>query len=625
MKTLLLGLSLLVINLPWAHAHLEDGVAVSDIQVMKQLEARGFSLGSLLSDKESGLLSNDQIIKLPAFLPVYQSLQAEMAAYRARNSDAGVGMAFGKRLFDMTFLNSPSARFVLVGLVNRMDQAYKDPASCGETRFIYRLAYRVTDRGLDVSSRLPMTINLIFRAKKSDSASSCADLASSWKELLENEGADLKIQKLLDHGPLSSDFFSKASAKQLEVNLQIVRWPAGVRGDFGGHAEYLLKVYGFQSGKFSESHMENQIDRKKLNADPALLRELKSWLLDHAEEVDKGTFLIPEKFLAKTAFSISPGGINRSGNRPFYNYFSLAEIDLPFRSFSTVKSPMGFLRRLNDSSCIGCHQTRGIGGFHFTGKDPQGKYPGNSVFLPGSAHFFGDLTRRKFIQGQFIARGEVDYSRGFTARPKEAHASDLAGTGIYNGWGAHCSSGSEVSFQGWDCAEGLECRALLDKQDGTGQGICLPKARQNIGDPCETGKIVTTAYGVEKYTRTALIVESRDKNIVCSPQSAKPGASSGGFLNGSIRTQDCKNLPNEAVCGHLPAAKPGFNSCLAGNNFLKCIGDFATGVGLRGCDAENPCRDDYICTESFDKHRGACVPPYFLFQFRVDGHPLGKK
>ncbi len=109
---------------------------------------------------------------------------------------------------------------------------------------------------------------------------------------------------------------------------------------------------------------------------------------------------------------------------------------------------------------------------------------------------------------------------------------------------------------------------------------------------------------------------------VCSPQSGTAGSSTGGFLNGSIRTKTCDGLSPEAVCGPLPAAKSGFNMCLTQKSFAACIKEYATGAGLRGCDFKNPCRDDYICSESFDNTRGACVPPYFLFQFRVDGHPL---
>ena len=51
----------------------------------------------------------------------------------------GVGDSFDFQLFDRTKLYSADTRFVLAGIVNRMDRAYVDGASCGEIRLIYRL------------------------------------------------------------------------------------------------------------------------------------------------------------------------------------------------------------------------------------------------------------------------------------------------------------------------------------------------------------------------------------------------------------------------------------------------------------------------------------------------------
>jgi hypothetical protein len=67
---------------------------------------------------------------------------------------------------------------------------------------------------------------------------------------------------------------------------------------------------------------------------------------------------------------------------------------------------------------------------------------------------------------------------------------------------------------------------------------------------------------------------------MCSPQRSQQGSSTGGFLNGSIRKKDCSNLPDESVCGPLPAAKSGFNACVGSNPFTQCIEEFATGVAL---------------------------------------------
>jgi len=64
-----------------------------------------------------------------------------------------------------------------------------------------------------------------------------------------------------------------------------------------------------------------------------------------------------------------------------------------------IRSVAGFERRLNDITCSGCHQTRGIGGFHFPGVDWMAAKPSNSTVVPASPHFFGDQVRRRDILG----------------------------------------------------------------------------------------------------------------------------------------------------------------------------------------------------------------------------------
>jgi hypothetical protein len=84
-------------------------------------------------------------------------------------------------------------------------------------------------------------------------------------------------------------------------------------------------------------------------------------------------------------------------------------------------------------------------------------------------------------------------------------------------------------------------------------------------------------------------------------------------------TADC-NAPG-AACGAIAILDP-FNACLGrGNSFLSCIRGNVQPAGLRACDEQNPCRDDYVCART--KSCGACLPPYFVFQLRVDGHSVG--
>ncbi|MER8377073.1 hypothetical protein, partial [Mesorhizobium sp. M1406] len=69
---------------------------------------------------------------------------------------------------------------------------------------------------------------------------------------------------------------------------------------------------------------------------------------------------------------------------------------------------------------------------------------------------------------------------------------------------------------------------------------------------------------------------------------------------------------------------------VSGSNCYPSIGwtrEFTKTAGLRACDKAHPCREDYICTAGYDDlveakaGKGTCIPPYFIFQFRVDGHP----
>ena len=86
-------------------------------------------------------------------------------------------------------------------------------------------------------------------------------------------------------------------------------------------------------------------------------------------------------------------------------------------TLQNIRSVAGFERRLNDMTCSGCHQTRGIGGFHFPGVDWMAAKPDNSTVVPASPHFFGDQIRRRDILTALRDGRPPDYSRGFSSRP----------------------------------------------------------------------------------------------------------------------------------------------------------------------------------------------------------------
>ncbi len=145
-----------------------------------------------------------------------------------------------------------------------------------------------------------------------------------------------------------------------------------------------------------------------------------------------------------------------------------------------IRSAGGFARRLNDVTCAGCHQTRGIGGFHFPGVDWMAAKPSNSTVVPASPHFFGDQVRRRDILTALRDGKAPDYSRGFASRPQLRGSTELAGTEYSDGWGAHCyapgnsAAQNDASFRGWTCAEGLACQV---SGKTARMGMCFVKSR----------------------------------------------------------------------------------------------------------------------------------------------------
>src|SRR6202041_1233774 len=235
--------------------------------------------------------------------------------------------------FDRTLLYSPDSRFVLAGIVNRMDRAYLAEANCGEIRLIYRLT-RTDGQGTDVprtadagtSPRLPMTLNLVLKAKgdrattRGGAAITCAEIARRWLATADSPltGAQLAEELLSSNGPL--DLIEPDNIDLVETNLQIGHAPKSATRDF--RTDYLLKVfhYNAENRMFEQVPLENQIDRERILGDENLKRDFRAWLLDvrRIGELDRGTILIPEKFLATGAIAATPGGFAASNQQPAF-------------------------------------------------------------------------------------------------------------------------------------------------------------------------------------------------------------------------------------------------------------------------------------------------------------------
>jgi hypothetical protein len=505
--------SFLPLRLAQSAPLLERGVAITDPVALRELDRGAFSLARMLSASPSSNkpLTDDALFALPAVAGIRKSLDQEFDRYVERhkaelpNETIGVGPQFDFQLFDRDQLYSQASRFVLAGIVNRMDRAFVAPDSCGEIRLIYRLteidAPPVGDYG--ASARLPMTLNLVLKAKvdKSDAkgtALTCATIARRWLESGDWSlaGAALAEKLTSDGGPLAS--IGPDNIDRIETNLQIAHVSQSPGHEF--RTDYLLKVFDYNphAKVFEEATLEDQIDRGRLLADEKLRRDFKAWLLDpaHLAEFDRGTVLIPKEFLAKAAIAPTPIGFSTSTSQPAFGLvegesenpvFSTEDVVTALQKAATsgiglqnIRSVAGFERRLNDISCAGCHQTRGIGGFHFPGVDWMATHPSNTLIVPASPHFFGDQVRRREILTEIRDGKPVDFGRGFSERPQLRGSGELAGTEYDDGWGAHCyglhakvgdkPADNDRSFVSWGCAKGLACQVM---SEASRMGMCF--------------------------------------------------------------------------------------------------------------------------------------------------------
>lgn len=693
-----------------APGDLDRGVAIHDASVMSALEKSGLGIGSMLQPGwNPNLLMNNTTLSLhpsiksadPSLRTIRSVLAEEFDSHVGRikaehpGVSAGVTLKETVRIFDRRFLTTAFARFELVGIVNRLDRAFKTPDTCGEVRLLYRLNYEAREK--NAISRLPMTLNVVLKAKDpSDSSVTCQAIAQSWLWAGDRTSTGTALLSDLNsaQGPLR--FIKRELIDRVEVNLQLDRWPTRANPNkfYGGNATYLLRLFkrsiitdgqGRQRTIYLEDYLENQIDRDRILADEALKARLKAFLLEpHTiRKLDAGTSLIPDEFLAKRAISVTPGNFARSANRPFEGVLTDGEIDGALRRLAGegftptyIPTAAGFQHRLNDMSCTGCHQTRAIGGFHFMGQDQRSTLFANSVLVPGSPHFFGDAPRRRDITKAFADGQPPNFTKGFSSRPQRFRSRELVGTGLFDGWGAHCQTPQangkrNASFASWTCAEGkgLRCMELFKSNSAPNMGVCVSGGSLRVGDPLDFGEVATISFGNDTYKQDASIDRKYVKRAdgkrlhLRSPEEKAPKNSfwryrysdgSDGFASGNVRTTECprdssdRPFPKEAACGAKPRdseahrdclAKPGqseascaryrprdFHNCLVeGKTYTYCLENTTMGVGLRACDKLNPCRDDYICTETRDSRsgrssKGACMPPYFLFQFRVDGH-----
>lgn len=530
-------------------------------EALAAIEAAGGALAALLGApqaKDTAALAAAS----PRYAALARTLEADLAAIAAATPDAGVSVRGHRhRLFDASWLRSPKTRFELVGVSPRLDRT-RPHEDCGDVRLIYRLAYETSAKGVRVASRVPMTLSVSLAARPSDVAHGCRADAAAWRapEAVAADPAALGRWVVSPDGPLGANALDPARVVLVLSNLQVLRTPAAAQPSLGGHAEYHLRAFELdEHGALVVTTLENTPDVGRIRADKRLRDELLAWLRDEANlaQIDEGLHRLPAHLLATHAVSVSPYGLARTANRSFGAIFTARELASLPLTGRATIATPEALLRRLDEQTC------------------QGCHQVRSV---AGFHLVG-RDPPETPAGAALA---IAYSPFVaTERARRAQLIDAL------------AAGTNASF--------ARPPSSVDTPEAQPAGI---------GDACEVGSIVRSARSPRLDTLGRKRMLRCARGLSCTRVR-------GGFPGGMCQAS-CDALPAGAVCGVI-AVHP-FNDCLgSGAPYSECM-KHVRPIGLARCSDVEPCRDDYVCarTPSGD---GACVPPYFLFQMRVDGHP----
>lgn len=553
-----------------ARAQQNIGILVDDPPLLERLEASGYAFTTVVSPARRRALA--------------LTIAEDMAEFTR-----GLDAESVRRPFQIAWLTR--GRFELVGVVNRFDRRFDLPdeaPSCGEVRLVYRLALQNLGRP---ATRLPMTVNVRI---PQPATAGCRAVAEQWRS-----GRDV-LAILRDLPPFT----------RLETNFQSIHVPS-YRRDMDDNAEYVLRTFKVAGDSLVPDTLTNT---PRADLAPTEVAELARWVRENVQAIDAGTAMVPQKFLATRGVSVSPRGLLHLANRPFSRYFPDPEraFDDPVLSGTTLtQTPELLLRRLDEGTCVGCHQSRGVAGFHLLGEERDPARTFNALAVGHSPHLSAELPWRAEVLSA-AARGEAPTRpRPFSGHPEGA-----------GGAGAECGLGG--GFASWTCAPGLICR---DLQKGS-LGVCASPEGGLPGDPCE--EVSTKPSGRPE----GAVVTSGAPDRACPPVTAENLAHGFcapnwlGFTGGmcSVQCRRTGELVGISICAPLPAAGYEADCFLSREPVERCLRRHVTNARVSTCDAQHSCRDDYACARvpGAPDGVGACVPPYFVFQVRVDGPVLDR-
>jgi len=576
----------------------EPGLLISDPAELIILEQQGLSFGRQLGAPAEDVQS---LLTSPRYASFVSVIEGDLAELSRRDGVARSQFPLDpKRLnyvFDPKWLRSPDARFQLVGVVNRLDMRFSTPKECGQLRLIYRLSLQPKGRAV---VRLPMTINVI-RPLPMGPDGSCRAVAQQWRVLPANASKrTTAVAQIVTQLP---------PMIRLETNFQNLHGPGTPASD--DHAEYVLRSFEVKTDRLIPRPLLNT-PRPDLN--PAERKALADWIVKSFMDIDAGRSVIPDRFLAMRAISVSPRGLARPANRVFSALFNAANdtrafANLPYAKAKRVRSPRGLLRRLDGFTCEGCHQSRALAGFHLPGEERNPDKTFNALAVGVSPHLHEELGWRARMLASVAGGTAFDEPRPFPEHPTAA--------GFY---GSHCGLG-DPSFADWTCPAEFECR----NSHHDDVGFCAPTTR-TAGDACENARVVARpgASGDQVVADPPEVCKGQSQSATpcvandygfplgfCAEGCTQPGARWGSSVCAPMLISSY-----EQIC--FPLDEP-IEDCVWKRALVAAF-------GMRACSADEPCRDDYGCLRypGSAPGKGACVPPYFLFDFRVDGPKLDR-
>lgn len=574
------------------------------------------------------------------------------------------------RHFDERWLNSKFGAMKLIAVINRMDRIDFDSGSCGEVRFIYRLSYRAPKS----SSSLPFFLNVV---KTYPRQADCAPFAKRW-QLTAVTPATLKA------GPLKDLAF-----KQMELNFQSLRFTSGYMHDFGGQAMYMQRIFRLRDGKLVPVALENTPDVQAFERDPAMLRKLLAYLKqgDNLRRLDNGTLVIDDpSLMTKFSISWSTLGRARTANKPYARIFqnnraALESIDIAGLAF--IKSHDALVERLDNLTCMGCHQSGGTAGFHLLGyADDNYSHGFNKQQQALSPHAAAEGVRRRAYVEALAAGRKPNTFRPHSNLP-DADWTAAAPMPKFNRAtvGQLCVAGAHDFAGAPRCAPSSVCqRTVTSKTRPVIFGECVVaagRASASAGAVCWKGEITEVAkqptdrgaipaynlFAFQDKWRLAGSAYANGElgNLRCVlPQSGAPlGRASRKCTlaeENFTGVDPARTIPPQ-LCANQGGN--GFDLCAATGNSGACLEARVVRGMLDTCSPERGCREDYICQKFPAYHRiaakdygnirastgqranlstpaqirgdaidalhkaevGFCVPTYFLFNMRLDGHP----